>query len=90
MKKFLRVMWNVIKILFFIIAFPIMIFYAIVRGFTEDDLKKKGFYRTSPEKLFGLTKYEKEEVRKGRYKPSQFSERDEGDYLDSDDYYYDE
>jgi hypothetical protein len=34
-----------------------------------------------------LTKYELEEINKGEFKASQFSEKDEGDYLDSDDYY---
>lgn len=87
MKKFLSVIWMIIKVLFYLIAFPIMIFYAIIRGFTEDNLKEKERYRKSDEKLFGLTKYELEEIKKGEFKASQFSERAEGDYLDSDDYY---
>lgn len=87
MKKFLRVICMIIKVLVFLIAFPIMIFYAIIRGFTEDNLKEKERYRKSDEKLFGLTKYELEEIKKGEFKSSQFSEKDEGDYLDSDDYY---
>ena len=41
MKKFLSVIWIIIKVLFYLIAFPIMIFYAIIRGFTEDNLKEK-------------------------------------------------
>lgn len=90
MKKFLRVIWVIIKVLFYLIAFPIMIFYAIIKGFTEDSLKESERYRKSDDKLFGLTKYEKEEIKKRRYKASQFSEKDEGDYLDSDDYYYDD
>ena len=87
MKKFLSVISMIIKVLVFLIAFPIMIFYAIIRGFTEDNLKEKERYRKSDEKLFGLTKYELEEIKKENYKASQFSEKDEGDYLDSDDYY---
>ena len=87
---FMKKVWNVLKVVLYILIFPFLVFFAIIKGFTEDNLKESKRYRNSDDKLFGLTKYEKEEVRKGRYKPSQFSEKDEGDYLDSDDYYYDE
>jgi hypothetical protein len=90
MKNVLKVLWKIIKVLCYIVVFPIIIFYAIVRGFTEDSLKEKDRYKHSDDKLYGLTKYEKEEINKGRYKASQFSESTEGDYLDSDDYYEDE
>ena len=82
--------WNGLKIILYILIFPFLVIYAIIRGFTEDNLKESERYRKSDDKLFGLTKYEKEEIKKGRYSQSQFSEKDEGDYLDSDDYYGDE
>lgn len=82
--------WKVFKIILYILLFPFMIIYAIIKGFTEDDLKNNKKYRSSDDKLYSLTKYEKEEIKKGRYKANQFSEKTEGDSIDSDDYYKDE
>ena len=79
--------WNVFKIIIYIISLPFMIIFAIIKGFTEDDIKESKRYRNSDDKLYGLTKYENEEIKKGNYKAHQFSEKDEGDYLDSDDFY---
>ena len=82
--------WKIFKNSLYVLAFPLIIIFAIIKGFTEDDLKEKEKYRSSDDKLYGLTKYEKEEIKKGRYKASQFSEKEEGNSLDSDDYYEDE
>lgn len=87
---FMKKVWNVLKVVLYILIFPFLVFFAIIKGFTEDNLKESKRYRNSDDKLFGLTKYEKEEIKNGRYKASQFSEKSEGDYLDSDDYYGDE
>ena len=86
----MKKVWNGLKVILYILIFPFILFFAIIKGFTEDNLKEKERYRKSDDKLFGLTKYEKEEIKKGRYNQSQFSEKTEGDYLDSDDYYGDE
>ena len=75
--------WKVLKIVIYILLLPIIIFVSLVIGFSSDTKSKNKV-------LKGLTKYEKEEVKKGRYRPDQFSEPEEGDYLDSDDYYFDE
>ena len=86
----MKKVWNVFKIIIYIICLPFMIIYAIIKGFTEDNIKESKRYRNSDDKLYGLTKYEKDEIKKGNYKPSQFTEKEEGDSLDSDDYYEDE
>lgn len=82
--------WKILKISLYVLAFPLIIIFEIIKGFTEDEIKEKEKYRSSDDKLYGLTKYEKEEIKKGKYKASQFSEKEEGDSLDSDDYYEDE
>ena len=86
----MKKVWNVLKVVLYILIFPFLVFFAIIKGFTEDNLKESKRYRNSDDKLFVLNKYKKEEIKNGRYKASQFSEKSEGDYLDGDDYYGDE
>ena len=84
----MKTIGKILKIVLYILLLPVCIFIGLVAGFTGKKPSKKD--KWDEEEYYMLTNYEKEEVKKGNYKPNQFTEPDEGDELDSDDYYYDD
>ena len=86
----MKTIGKVLYVIMYILLLPICIFIGLVGGFTGSGKKTHKKDSWNEEEYYMLTNYEKEEVKKGNYKPNQFTEPDEGDELDSDEYYYDD